>query len=303
MARISKTDIKNITKLAKERGLEPVALLAVVHVESGGMTGSMVDGRFEPIIRFEGHYFDKRLTSAQKIKARKAGLASPKVGAVANPSRQSARYKLLERAMAINKKAALESVSWGIGQVMGAHWKRLGYRSVDDLVKTARSGVAGQVALMLDFIDRNGLRKHLMDRNWVEFARRYNGSAYAKNRYDEKIQKAYRSYRAQLGSEPATEQPSPLQILRRGARGAAVRTLQSKLHDLGFPLAADGIFGPLTEDAVRRFQRSAKLRVDGIYGSATASAMKAAKHDKASDGILESLLSAWKTILVRLFGP
>lgn len=71
-------------------------------------------------------------------------------------------------------------------------------------------------------------------------------------------------------------EPAPT-ILRRGSRGLAVRDLQSRLTALGMaPGPIDGIFGPLTEAAVRRFQASRGLTVDGIVGPATFVALQAA---------------------------
>lgn len=52
--------------------------------------------------------------------------------------------------------------------------------------------------------------------------------------------------------------------LKLGSRGAQVMTLQKKLH-----LRADGIFGPLTDEAVREFQEKNGLTVDGIVGPKT----------------------------------
>jgi peptidoglycan hydrolase-like protein with peptidoglycan-binding domain len=49
--------------------------------------------------------------------------------------------------------------------------------------------------------------------------------------------------------------------LRRGARGAAVSVMQTRIG-----VAADGIFGPMTEAAVRAFQRGHNLVPDGIFG-------------------------------------
>ena len=34
----------------------------------------------------------------------------------------------------------------------------------------------------------------LQNRNWADFAKRYNGPAYAQNKYDEKLAKAYAKY-------------------------------------------------------------------------------------------------------------
>ena len=55
------------------------------------------------------------------------------------------------------------------------------------------------------------------------------------------------------------------QALKRGSRGPLVVQLQQKL---GIP--ADGVFGPQTGHAVRRFQARKRLTVDGIVGSQTA---------------------------------
>ena len=58
--------------------------------------------------------------------------------------------------------------------------------------------------------------------------------------------------------------------LRRGARGEMVKQLQGKLK-----LGADGVFGPMTEAAVRAFQRGKNLVPDGIVGPATWAALDA----------------------------
>lgn len=55
-------------------------------------------------------------------------------------------------------------------------------------------------------------------------------------------------------------------ILKLGSRGNEVKALQEKLN-----LKVDGIFGSLTEEAVKDFQRSNGLEVDGIVGANTLS--------------------------------
>lgn len=55
-------------------------------------------------------------------------------------------------------------------------------------------------------------------------------------------------------------------VLKLSSRGNEVKVLQEKLN-----LKADGIFGPLTEEAVKDFQRSNGLEVDGIVGANTLS--------------------------------
>ncbi|WP_260471969.1 peptidoglycan-binding domain-containing protein [Bacillus salinus] len=72
-------------------------------------------------------------------------------------------------------------------------------------------------------------------------------------------------------SKPYQEYPLPEGILRRGDEGEKVKQLQRALQRVNFnPQGIDGIYGPLTEDAVRRFQSMyAALQNDGIYGPNT----------------------------------
>jgi peptidoglycan hydrolase-like protein with peptidoglycan-binding domain len=58
--------------------------------------------------------------------------------------------------------------------------------------------------------------------------------------------------------------------LKFGKRGWDVASLQFRLAEHGFPSGTfDGVFGPRTDDAVRRFQEWAGLPVDGHAGRAT----------------------------------
>ena len=78
---------------------------------------------------------------------------------------------------------------------------------------------------------------------------------------------------------PAGGPPYPGYLLRQGSRGESVRTLQTLLNNSrkqypAVPLVAvDGVFGPLTANAVRAFQRNAGLTVDGIVGPITWAAL------------------------------
>jgi len=62
---------------------------------------------------------------------------------------------------------------------------------------------------------------------------------------------------------------SPWPLVRSGARDHPVRTLQHLLRSRGYTVAVDGIFGPLTDRAVRDFQQAKGLAVDGIVGPQT----------------------------------
>ncbi|HLS66018.1 MAG TPA: N-acetylmuramoyl-L-alanine amidase [Pseudogracilibacillus sp.] len=57
--------------------------------------------------------------------------------------------------------------------------------------------------------------------------------------------------------------------IRKGARGNLTKTVQAFLFFKRYTLAVDSIFGPITEEMVRRFQRDRSLRADGIVGRET----------------------------------
>ena len=68
-------------------------------------------------------------------------------------------------------------------------------------------------------------------------------------------------------------------ILRNGSEGADVKLLQEYLLQLGYDLGkwgADGDFGDATELAVRKFQKTEGLKIDGEYGPLTHKALLAA---------------------------
>ena len=60
--------------------------------------------------------------------------------------------------------------------------------------------------------------------------------------------------------------------VQQGSNGDAVRAVQSQIHGRGDGanvVAVDGVFGPITNDAVRAFQTLLGLSVDGIVGPQT----------------------------------
>ena len=65
--------------------------------------------------------------------------------------------------------------------------------------------------------------------------------------------------------------------LRIGAKGASVRHLQRLLNGLGFKLPVTGLFGPLTQAAVRSVQRSAGLYPSGSVAAKTLQAIADAR--------------------------
>ena len=62
--------------------------------------------------------------------------------------------------------------------------------------------------------------------------------------------------------------------IRKGDSGSKVKEIQRKLNEYGFSVGnVDGIFGSKTLQAVKNYQKSRGLVVDGIVGNATAKAL------------------------------
>ena len=57
--------------------------------------------------------------------------------------------------------------------------------------------------------------------------------------------------------------------LTLGSRGDEVKRLQTRLNAHGANLAVDGVFGSLTLDAVKKYQKSRGLAADGVVGDLT----------------------------------
>ncbi len=61
-----------------------------------------------------------------------------------------------------------------------------------------------------------------------------------------------------------------LPILKRGMRGPAITHLQERLRSLGFfSNSSDGVFGDVTQTAVKAVQQKFNIEPDGIVGAAT----------------------------------
>jgi len=178
---------------------------------------------------------------------------------------------------------------------MGAHWAWLGYASVNALVDEARSGIEGQLRLMLRYIEKAGLTDALRRRDWAAFARGYNGPGFARNSYHLRLALAYRRYSRQAPAPAGRKVGSGL--LRKGDRGEPVKHLQGLLSALGYPIAADGIFGPKTHEAVLAFQRQHRLAADGIAGPMTMDALEEAQTPESFAWLWRGLSGLWRRIV------
>ena len=184
--------------LGQHLGCEPAALKAVEEVESGGK-GGFIDAN-RPQILFEGHQFYKNLKEfqteafAKQVAARYPNICYPKWDKSKYRNAEG-EWERLTVARSIDPIAADMSASWGIGQIMGFNYKLCDCSSVVEFVERMCRSKEEQVKLWMNFFKNtpsclNPLRK----KDWAGFARAYNGSGYAQNKYDTKLATAYSKF-------------------------------------------------------------------------------------------------------------
>lgn len=179
----------DLPRIGAEIGVGEDEIHAFLEVETSG-GGWDAQGRLKML--FEPHIFYRHLTGAARQLAVKQGLAYPTQGTKPYP-RDS--YPRLMLALKIAGEAALESASWGIGQVMGFNHAAAGYRDVFQMVSNfVEFGEPAQLRAAIQFIKHEHLDDELRARNWPAFARGYNGANYAKNKYDVKLAAAYKKW-------------------------------------------------------------------------------------------------------------
>lgn len=66
----------------------------------------------------------------------------------------------------------------------------------------------------------------------------------------------------------------PSGSLSKGSKGNGVRWLQWWLRLWNYSITTDGVYGPKTEDAVKKFQKRLGLEADGVVGAKTKNALK-----------------------------
>lgn len=180
--------------IAMDFGIKLPALKAIIEVECKG-SGFNADGT--PVILYERHKFYEGLrainwiTKSKEWYAKYPDLCNPKAGGYGKYSEQHSK---LTRAATLNRDVALESCSWGMGQVMGYHWKSLGYESLQAFVNSMYLSEYDQVEAMCRFLKVNGIIKYINANDWAGVALRYNGKAYKKNNYDVKLRDAYKKF-------------------------------------------------------------------------------------------------------------
>lgn len=172
---------QELSELSKSFGIPVPSIQAIIEVESNGEGFDKTTGKIK--IQFEPSWF-KRLSKLV------TGLwSSNKVGV------QSKEWQAFNDAFAKNPDKAMASTSWGSMQVMGFHWKRLGFHSVGEMVDFAKKSERNQVWLGLKFLQTDKFIYHaILIKDWKSVAFRYNGANYSVNNYDKKLEYSEKKY-------------------------------------------------------------------------------------------------------------
>lgn len=204
-------------------GCEEAVLRAVIAVETGGRG---FDSKQRPMALFEPHVFYRLLNNVKRREAVRAGLAYQKWGTRPYP-RDS--YPRIIAACQIDEERALQATSWGLPQILGQNYRAAGFSCAAEMVSAFSEGEDAQLGAMASFIVANRLDAALVRKDWVTFAKGYNGASYKKLGYHSKLARAY-SHFCRVGSIAPPEVISPevknrdraTQLLKQSKRSAVV---------------------------------------------------------------------------------
>lgn len=147
-------------------GVEPEALCAFIDVESSGQGFDTATGKI--IIQFEPVWF-----------RRHEPFAPSGAWSINKVERQAKEWAAFNDAWSINPESAMKSTSIGMGQVMGFHFERLGYKTVGEMWDDAKRGEERQIHQMAEFINTDRkLWTAIRTKDWHTVALRYNGAKY-----------------------------------------------------------------------------------------------------------------------------
>ena len=185
-------ELQTLVRLvACNNNLEPAALASFIEVESGGKGFDEKTGKI--LIQFEPIWM-KRL----------APYTPSGAWSVNKVDVQSKEWIAFNDAFPKNPNKAMEATSIGLGQIMGFHYKRLGYASVGAMWDDAKKGLERQVWQIAKFIETDkNLQTALKIGDWHKVATIYNGSGYkeiarkyGREPYNLSMAKAYGKYKA-----------------------------------------------------------------------------------------------------------
>lgn len=86
-----------------------------------------------------------------------------------------------------------------------------------------------------------------------------------------------------------------MNLYKRGSTGEVVKQIQKALAGAGFAVIPDGIYGKITEEAVKAYQSRNGLKSDGIVGPATLAKLIPCRFKKSKRRIKEIIIHCTAT--------
>lgn len=225
MAKPKTFEYRHFKAAADRIGCEPAVIEAVIEQEGCNNDPFFrAGGQRKLKILFERHIFWRQLEKAgldprEIIRQDKRNAEILAQSGFKRYGRYTKQYDRREKAQRINEQCAMESCSYSGFQILGYHWKALGYDSVHHFVEKMDESVDNHIDAFVTFIEINDLAKHLINKDFESFARKYNGPAYYKKGYHISLSRIYQRIIARdLPRHPsAAKAILKSSTLRRGA--------------------------------------------------------------------------------------
>ncbi len=187
--------------LSKKIGIELASAIAVLSVESGGV--GIDKGR--ALIRFENHLFYKYWGKDNEAVFNQHFKFDSGKNWLGHKFRkdadgewidfhgdQTTEYEVLNYARSLDDEKALLSISMGLPQILGSNSKIIGYDTVQEMFDNFNKDIRYHIFALFDFFSPRMI-KYLKNRDFVNFAKYYNGQGQAV-RYGKFIQDYYEAF-------------------------------------------------------------------------------------------------------------
>ena len=159
---------KHLKEIAEKNRINPSILRAFIRVETPGNGFDTKTGKI--LIQFEPIWFKRLVPFAP------SGLWS-----VNKVDVQSKEWIAFNDAFKIDSNGAMQSTSIGLGQIMGFHYKLLGFNTVGEMWDFAKVSEENQVIQLITFLKKykNGaILEAFKLRDYDKVAQLYNGKNY-----------------------------------------------------------------------------------------------------------------------------
>lgn len=191
--KIDKKIVDQVREHSKINRVPFEVMMAIIEVETPGYGFDPKTGKI--LIQFEPSWFRKHEPYAPS-----GAWALNKVEV------QSREWLAFNNAFSIDKESAMKSTSIGLPQIMGFHYKRLGYPAVGDMWNDFKKGEYQQVLALFRFILTDAkLLKAVREKDYHMIAYIYNGAKYKEmakkwNRepYDISLKKATKKWEQKI---------------------------------------------------------------------------------------------------------